>query len=252
MCAEQMDIFMKNRAERISAQAKWCASFLRKIRREFYSMQSKAWYDYLLRTVDPAFCSDVPRRRSKPDSVLADEARAALAGFLSNFTHLNLPAGTELGVDGEFRGLGGVVYLTVRLPGKDPIPVCEIPHAPSCAESIWEKEVLSWVSSQFHLCWHDGYSQCIILLGDAVKVENDIRHMEFSYGFTAAIEELPDDMKNAYRSTDFSPKVEIVDGAPQITFHIFSPFGGIFRRLACAEVPEEEEAVFPYDCGVCY
>ena len=252
MCAEQRGIFMKNRAEHISAQSKWCASFLRKIRKEFYSMQSKAWYGYLLRTVDPAFCADVPRRRSKPDSVLADEARAALAGFLSNFTHLNLPAGTELGVDGEFRGLGGVVYLTVRLPGKDPIPVCEIPHDPSCAESIWEKEVLSWVSSQFHLCWHDGYSQCNILLGDAVKVENDIRRMEFSNGFTAAVEELPDDMKNAYLSTDFSPKVEIVDGAPQVTFHIFSPFGGIFRRMACAEVPEDEKAVFPYACGVCY
>lgn len=244
---------MKNTPGHLSAQSKWCAKFLWKIRRKFYAMKSKEWYGYLLRTVDPAFADDVPKRRRKSaDAVLAVEARAALADFLSNFTHLNLPEGTELGVDGAFRGLGGVVYLTIRLPGRAPIPACEIPYDAGCAESIWEKEVLSWVSSQFHLCWHDGYSQCIILLGDSAKVEHDIRRMQFSSGFAIAVEELPDDVKNAYRAADFSPKVEVVDDVPRITFHVFSPFGGIFRRVACAEVPEVEKAVFPYDCDVCY
>ena len=242
------------------AKSKWCTSFLRKIRREFYSMQSKAWYNYLLRTVDPAFCDGVPRRKGKSDAVLAEEARAALAAFLSNFTHLNLPGGTELGVDGEFRGLGGVVYLTIRLPGEEPISASKIPYNANCVESIWEKEVLSWVSSQFHLCWHDGYSQCVILTGDATKVEHDIQHLDFSLGFTASVDQMPEDMKREYQSANFAPMVEIVDGAPKITFHIFSPFGGIFRRIACAEISqeededeaEEEEAIFPYNCGVCY
>ena len=76
--------------------------------------------------------------------------------------------------------------------------------------------------------------------------------MEHSAGFPSAVDMMPEEMKREYLATDFSPRVETGDGMPQVVFHIFSPFGGIFRRIACAEVPEEEEAVFPYDCGICY
>lgn len=245
---------MLNEADKLLArQSKWCATFLRKIRREFYSMQSKSWYDYLLRTVDPEFVDDSRRRRIETDdAILAKEAHNALAAFLSNFTHLGIPEGAELGVDGEFRGMGGNVYLTIRFPGRDPIPACEIVHDPNCVESIWEKEVLTWVSSQFCLFWHDGYSQCTILLGEASCMEREVQRMDQGIGFVASINEMSEDMRQKYLSTDFSPKVEIVDGTPRIAFHIFSPFGGIYRRIACAEVPDEEEPVFPYECGICY
>lgn len=238
--------------DRTDTLSKWCATFLRKIRRGFYSMRSKAWYDYLLRTVDPEFSDDSRRRTGTDDDDLAVEAHAALATFLANFTHLGIPEGAQLGVDGEFRGMGGNVFLTIRFPGRDPIPVCEIPHDPTSVESIWEKEVLSWVSSQFCLFWHDGYSQCTILLGDASKIEREIRRIDMGIGFVASVNEMPEDMRKKYLSTDFSPKVEIVDGLPRIVFHIFSPFGGIYRRIACTEVPEEEEPIFPYQCGICY
>lgn len=233
-------------------RSKWCVAFLRKVRREFRSLQRTAWYDHLVCSVDPAFGEMGRRRRARADVDIAEEARKGLAALLSNFTHLDLPDGTELGVDGEFRGLGGSVCLTVCIPGKDPIPVAEVAHDPMCVESIWEKEVLAWVSSQFCLFWHDGYSQCTILLGDASSMEREIRSMDHGIGFLSAVGEMPDEMRREYLATDFSPRVEMADGMPQIVFHVFSPFGGIFRRIACAEVPEEEDAIFPYDCGVCY
>jgi hypothetical protein len=234
-------------------KSKWCATFLRKIRKEFYSMQSKAWYDHLLGTVDPEFCRMSERRRmAVEDADLDAEARNGLSAFLSNFTHFNLPEGAELGVDGQFRGMGGNVYLTIRWPGQEAIPVSKIEHDPKCVESVWEKEVLTWVSSQFCLFWHDGYSQCTILLGDATGMEREIRRMDHGVGFLSSIDEMPAAMKREYLATDFSPKVEDADGNPRIVFHIFSPFGGIFRRVACSEVPEEEEPLFPYDCGICY
>lgn len=237
----------------VSDKSKWCATFLRKVRREFYSMQSKAWYGYLLSTVDPEFCRMSERRRKAVEGVdLEAEARKGLAAFLSNFAHLNLPEGAELGVDGEFHGLGGNVYLTIRWPGQEPIPVTEIAHDPKCVESIWEKELLSWVSGQFYLFWHAGYSQCTILLGDATSMEREIRRMDHGIGFLSAVGEMPDEMKREYLATDFSPRVEFIDGMPRIVFHIFSSFGGIFRRVACVEVPEEEEPIFPYECGICY
>ena len=244
---------LKDADKQLAGQSKWCATFLRKIRRDFYSMQSKSWYDYLLRTVDPEFGDDSRRRRIETDdAVLAVEAHDALAAFLSNFTHLGIPEGAELGVDGEFRGMGGNVYLTIRFPGRDPIPVSEIAHDPNCVESIWEKEVLSWVSSQFCLFWHDGYSQCTILLGDASDMEGEVRRMDQGIGFVASVNEMSEEMRQKYLSTDFSPKVEIANGIPRIVFHIFSPFGGIYRRIACAEVPDEEEPIFQYECGICY
>lgn len=244
---------LKDADKQLAGQSKWCATFLRKIRREFYSMQSKSWYDYLIRTVDPGFGdNERMRRHMADDAILAEEAHNALAAFLSNFTHLGIPEGAELGVDGEFRGMGGNVYLTIRFPGRDPIPVSEITHDPNCVESIWEKEVLTWVSSQFCLFWHDGYSQCTILLGDASDMEREVRRMDQGIGFVASVNEMSEEMRQKYLSTDFSPKVEIVNGIPRIVFHIFSPFGGIYRRIACAEVPEEEEPIFPYECGICY
>ena len=53
-------------------------------------------------------------------------------------------------------------------------------------------------------------------------------------------------------STDFSPRVEMADGRPRIIFHVYTPFGGIFQEVACEEPPEDMEAVFPYECGICY
>ena len=234
-------------------QSKWCADFLRKVRREFYAMQSKMWFKSLIVSVDPRFAEELDGRSRPPKEIdLSAEARAGLASFLSNFTHLNLPDEAELGVDGEFRGLGGEVYLTVRWPSYGPRPVCELPYDPKCVESIWEKEVITWVSSQFFLFWHDGYSQCTILLGDASCMEREIRRVEFGAGFLASVEDMPAEVKREYMTTDFSPRVEMVDGNPRIIFHIFSPFGGIFRRIACVEIQEEEEPVFPYDCGIMY
>ena len=125
----------------VNDKSKWCATFLRKVRSEFYLMQSKAWYGHLLGTVDPEFCRMSERRRKAVEGVdLEAEARKGLAAFLSNVAHLNLPEGAELGVDGEVHGLGGNVYLTIRWPGQEPIPVTEIAHDPKCVESIWEDE----------------------------------------------------------------------------------------------------------------
>ena len=87
---------------------------------------------------------------------------------------------------------------------------------------------------------------------EAVGVEREIRSMDHGIGCLSAVGEKPTEMRREQLATDFSPLVEMADGIPQIVFHVFSPFGGIFRRIACAEVPEEEDAIFPYDCGVCY
>ena len=235
------------------SQSEWCATFLQKVCREFYAMRSEEWYKFLVISADPRFAEKLLgwyRPRKGVD--YAAEARVGLASFLSDFTHLNLPDEAELGVDGAFRGMGGSVHLTVRWPGYGPRPVCELPYDPKSVESIWEKEVLTWVSNQFFLFWHSGYSQCTILVGDAASIAHKIRRVEFGADFLASVETMPAEMKRAYLTTDFSPRVEMVDGNPRIIFHIFSPFGGIFRRIACSEVPEEEEPVFPYECGICY
>ena len=44
----------------------------------------------------------------------------------------------------------------------------------------------------------------------------------------------------------------MADGRPRIIFHVYTPFGGIFQEVACEEPPEDMEAVFPYECGICY
>lgn len=235
-------------------KSKWCAMFLRRVRRQFYSMQSKKWYKYLVQGVNPDFfacygrCPDFQHQEAE----LEKDAKAGLAEFMSNFTHLNLTDGAELGVDGYCDGVGGGVHLTIRWPGHEPIPVSELAYDHDCVESIWEKEVLCWVSSQFFLFWHAGYSQCVILLGDASRMANEIKRMEFFQDFIASEDTMDEETHRRYLEADFSPKVEVVNGKPRIVFHIFSPFGGIFQRVA-GEIPlDDEVAIFPYDCNVNY
>ena len=234
-------------------QSQWCAYFLRKIRKEFYSMQSMLWYEFLIGFVDPEFCrmSKIKIKNADIGSLL-EEAETELANFLSNFTHLVLPNDARLWVDGVNHGSGGHVYLTVTSPESETIPVSEVEYDPFSFESIWEKEVLSWVSSQFYLFWHAGYSQYTILLGDASSMARELRRMEFHEYFFREIKDMPEKLRQEYFSTDFSPRVEMEDGVPRIFYHIFSPFGGIYKREACVEPPEEEEAVIPFHCHVCY
>ena len=76
--------------------------------------------------------------------------------------------------------------------------------------------------------------------------------MEFHGYFFREIKDMPEKLRQEYFSTDFSPRVEMEDGVPRIFYHIFSPFGGIYKREACVEPTEEEEAVIPFYCHVCY
>lgn len=235
-------------------KSKWCVMFLRRVRRQFYSMQSKKWYKYLVHGVDQSFFAGYAKCPNflHQEQELAEEARTRLAEFLLNFTHLNLPDGAELGVAGFCDGIGGEVYLTICWPGHEPIPVSELPYDHDCVESVWEREVLCWVSSQFFLWWHAGYSQCVILLGDASRLEREIKRIEFYWDFIESVDEMDDETRRRYLNTDFSPRVESAEGKFRIVFHIFSPFGGIFQRIAGEEPPDEEVALFPYCCGINY
>ena len=268
----------------IDEKSRWCVEFLRKVRKEFYSMKSTNWYEYLVHATDSNFFKTDRSLPGSPqkNAELAEESRIKMAEFLSNFTHLNLPERAELGVAGRFHSTGGKVNLTIRRPWRKSIPVSELPYDPNSVESIWEKKVLCWVSSQFFLYWHACYSQCTILIGDASMMEHEISRMNFSERFIYSVGKMPEDIRSRYLSTDFSPRVEIADGKPRIIFHIFSPFGGIFRRVAGSESSrdekinkifrmlsrfggifqrgtgvkemsiEEEKAIFPFNCGVHY
>jgi hypothetical protein len=244
-------------------QTQWCAKFARRVRRKLYAIMKTDWYDYLLFTVSPQFVDRRTETLLSNCDVLEKESRAGLDDFLSLFSHLNLPEGTTLGVKGEDLGLGGYVKLMIVLPNGSMINPSEIKHDSASVESIWEKTMLRWASSQFYLFWHDGYNECVVLTGPASQVEKDIKHVSFHGSFLDAVygednELMPLEYRQLFTKMDFSPKVALNNNAIEIEYYVYNPFSGISKYIAleegCCSDGEDMDSnrVIPHWCGVCY
>lgn len=254
-------------------KSKWCVEFFRKIREELHSIQSKPWYNKLDETYESEYvawetrCDERKRRRmDDPDGRLQydlgikerndyglqldlnTEARDDLKRFLTNFTHLNLRKGSELGAFAYFYDGGvirGGINLTISWPRKKkPISVqgflFENRLNLMCVESIWEDEVLRWVDDSFF-----GISD-MILLGDFRSVEQEIQRIEHNNDFRLCIDKMPDKWKEKFFEMDFSPKVKTVDGNPVIEYYKFLIAYGILQVFLYANGESRCKPAFYY------
>lgn len=214
----------------VDAASKWCVEFLRSVTAELQAMKRTEWYGYKVRKLcrPEDHCH---RECDTPEYVrLVDRhAEADLASFRAMFGHLGLPNGTRLEVAGTHDGLAaGWLWLEIVLPDGTRMNPNELAVDRRRLESIWEKEVLCWASSQFCLRGHAGYSSRDILTGCG-------EDFGFESGYAdrdVFLSSLDAKDQRRFQDADFSPRVGVGVMGPEVKYYVYSEFSGVYACVA--------------------
>ena len=214
------------------AKSKWCADFFRTVREVHWDMSRTDWFRWKVAQV--AICTPIIRQVPEAQVALfAKEEKMALLNFQLMFRHLRFPAGAQLAIIGKSSSTIGSAWLALRMPDGSTSKVEDITVSPWSVEEAWEKAVLSLISCQFYLWHHSLYRQETILLGNALKFEAEMHRWTVEgVSIDKFKSRLSPKHLARFEKGGFAPKVRWFGLFPRIVYHVFSPFGGIYRRVA--------------------